>query len=65
LQLLSAIDIDAENEISSVIDKVLARDWKKEPTGSKCDCNEDHGSYTKQGLVYCNNCNRLEVGLAG
>lgn len=65
LQLLSVIGVDAEKEIVSVIDKVLARDWKKDPTGSKCDCTEDYGSYSKQGLVYCNNCNRLEVGLMG
>ncbi len=33
IQLLSRLDMDAEKEISEVIDKVLARDWKKDPFG--------------------------------
>lgn len=35
LQLLSGLDMDAEKEISAVIDKVLKRDWKKNPEGDK------------------------------
>ena len=33
LQLLSVLGIDAEKEIAKVIDEVLQRDWKKNPTG--------------------------------
>jgi NTP pyrophosphatase (non-canonical NTP hydrolase) len=34
IQLLSIIGVDAEKEIASVIDKVLERDWKKNPEGN-------------------------------
>jgi NTP pyrophosphatase (non-canonical NTP hydrolase) len=35
LQLLSQNDVDAEKEIEEVTDKVLARDWTKDPSGKK------------------------------
>ena len=34
LQILSLLDIDAEEEISKVIDKVLRRDWINNPEGN-------------------------------
>lgn len=33
LQLLSVLGLDAEKEISAVIEKVLQRDWKGNPSG--------------------------------
>jgi len=33
LQLLSFLELDAEKEISAVIEKVLQRDWRANPTG--------------------------------
>lgn len=33
VQLLSVLGLDAEKEISAVIDKVLCRDWKSNPEG--------------------------------
>lgn len=33
LQLLSRLDVDAEQEISEVTEAVLARDWKESPDG--------------------------------
>lgn len=36
----------------------------KQPQG-KCECNEDHGCFVKDNLVYCRGCGKLEVGLAG
>lgn len=38
IQLLSAIGVDAESEIQGVIDKVLKRDWKKNPSGEGVGC---------------------------
>ena len=35
LQILSKLDMDAEKEIAKVIEKVLQRDWKKNPEGDK------------------------------
>jgi NTP pyrophosphatase (non-canonical NTP hydrolase) len=34
LQLLSVLSLDAEAEISAVIEQVLARDWQANPTGA-------------------------------
>lgn len=33
MQLLTALGMDAEKEISAVVDKVLKRDWHKNPQG--------------------------------
>ena len=38
LQLLSCLSMDAEKEIAEVIDKVLERDWVKNPSGSGVGC---------------------------
>jgi len=37
LQILSKLDLDAEKEIAEVIEKVLQRDWIKDPSGKKMD----------------------------
>lgn len=36
LQILSLLGLDAEEEISVVIEKVLQRDWKANPSGKEC-----------------------------
>lgn len=33
IQLLSILGLDAEEEISAVIDEVLSRDWRSNPSG--------------------------------
>ena len=37
IQLLSILGLDAEKEISAVIEKVLKRDWVKNPAGVDID----------------------------
>lgn len=42
IQLLSLIGVDAESEIQGVIDKVLTRDWKSNPTGKEIGLPVQH-----------------------
>lgn len=42
IQLLSKLGLDAEKEISEVIDKVLKRDWKKDPKGKEIETSIQH-----------------------
>jgi len=42
LQILSKLDLDAEKEIAEVIEKVLQRDWIKDPSGKKMDKPVQH-----------------------
>lgn len=38
IQLLSVLGLDAEEEITKVIEKVLKRDWIENPTGENKTC---------------------------
>ena len=66
LQLLSVLGIDAEKEITAVIEKVLQRDWKKNPEGNEIDCNKlcqcsnNYGSYNNGRVAFCSNCHKLK-----
>lgn len=50
IQLLSKLGMDAEKEISEVIDKVLARDWKKNPGGDKKNIQSDGDEECDHGM---------------
>lgn len=75
IQLLSALEVDAEGEIKAVIERVLKRDWQKNPTGNgggnmvqnvACSCQDDHGSYEdSEGFSRCQLCCLKLSGLAG
>lgn len=75
LQLLSTLGIDAEKEIAAVIEKVLQRDWKKNPSGpeeskpvqsrypsGRCCCISDNGLF--EGIDHalrCSKCKKIYI----
>jgi len=79
-QLCSALDINAEEEVSEVIDAVLKRNWKEDPSGKKmktpiqeyCTCLAD-GVFTttsydrKKDRYICDECKKMQsfVSLMG
>lgn len=62
IQLLSALDMDAETEISEVINKVLKRDWKKDVAGN--NANGEFGDNKFLGVFLENNGTKLVVWVA-
>jgi len=77
LQILSLLGLDAEEEISAVIDKVLQRDWKANPSGTgcgkpvqevtsnECQCEGFTEEYVgSDGFYYCRTCGKNAGGMA-
>jgi len=50
MQLLTRLDMDAEEEIAKVIEKVLQRDWKKNPEGDKKNIQKSNADLYNQEM---------------